>query len=70
MAHTSTQTNQLLETNNLQASRRDHKNRLTWELTDEGKKFGQYIDTGKKHSDGTSVQQIKWFLDKAKNVLQ
>ena len=33
-----------------------------WEnyLTDKGKEYGIYLDTGKKHSDGTSIQQIKW----------
>lgn len=33
-----------------------------WEnyLTDKGKEYGIYLDTGKKHSDGTPIQQIKW----------
>ena len=29
-------------------------------LTDKGKEYGIYLDTGKKHSDGTPIQQIKW----------
>lgn len=29
-------------------------------LTDLGKDFAYYVDTGKKHSNGTPVQQIKW----------
>jgi Rha family phage regulatory protein len=36
-----------------------------WELTDLGKEHGGvYVDTGKKHSNGTSVQQIKWYKNK------
>jgi len=31
-----------------------------WVLTDKGKEFGIYLDTGKKHSNGTMIQQIKW----------
>jgi len=31
-----------------------------WHLTDSGKAFGVYLDTGKNHSNGTPVQQIKW----------
>jgi hypothetical protein len=44
----------------LQTSHRDHKNRLYYELTDSGLKHGIYMDTGKKHSDGTPIRQIKW----------
>ena len=35
-------------------------NKFDWRLTDKGKEYGTYLDTGKKHSDGTPVQQIKW----------
>jgi len=31
-----------------------------WELTEKGKDYAVLVDTGKKHSDGTPVQQIKW----------
>ena len=32
-----------------------------WELTEKGKAAGGvYLDTGKKHSNGTPVRQIKW----------
>jgi len=31
-----------------------------WHLTDTGKQFGVYLDTGKTHSNGTPIQQIKW----------
>ena len=32
-----------------------------WELTEKGKKYGIYLDTGKKHSDGTPVRSIQWY---------
>ncbi len=32
-----------------------------WELTEKGKKYGIYLDTGKKHSDGTPVRNIQWY---------
>lgn len=44
----------------LQDEHRDHKNNLYYELTDLGHGFGVYLDTGKKHSNGTPVRQIKW----------
>lgn len=52
-------TNSLLATAGLQIADRSGKD-LVWKLTDAGKKFGQYQDTGKKHSNGTPVQQVKW----------
>ncbi|MEN8216750.1 MAG: hypothetical protein ABFS56_10320 [Pseudomonadota bacterium] len=45
----------------LQTSDRDHKNNIKYELTDTGLKHGVILDTGKKHSDGTPVRQIKWY---------
>lgn len=39
---------------------RDAKNRLQWALTKAGESHGVYLDTGKKHSDGTPVRQVKW----------
>lgn len=32
----------------------------TWELLDAGRPFARLFDTGKKHSTGVPVQQIKW----------
>lgn len=32
-----------------------------WEPTDKGKPYCEVLDTGKAHSDGTPVQQIKWY---------
>jgi hypothetical protein len=55
------QINPILTKLGLQTSNRDHKNRLYYELTDKGRKHGTYLDTGKKHSDGTPVRQIKWY---------
>ena len=45
----------------LQTNHRDHKNRLYYELTEDGIKQGQYQDTGKKHHSGTPVRTIKWY---------
>lgn len=43
-----------------QVARHDDKGKQYWELTETGRQFGKYLDTGKAHSDGTPVQQIKW----------
>lgn len=32
-----------------------------WLLTDKGKIYGEILDTGKKHSNGTPVKQVKWY---------
>lgn len=34
--------------------------KFEWRLTAKGKEYGSYLDTGKVHSDGTPIQQIKW----------
>ena len=35
-----------------------------WELTEKGKSLGAvYVDTGKKHGNGTPVRQLKWPSD-------
>lgn len=34
--------------------------KFEWRLTDKGKEYGVYLDTGKVHSNGTPIQQIKW----------
>jgi anti-repressor protein len=41
-----------------------------WELTDLGKKYGQYLNVGKQHSDGTPIQQVKWYKEKTLNFLK
>jgi len=53
--------NPVLEEIGLVRGYRDHKDRQCWELTTRGEQAGGvYLDTGKKHSDGTPVRQIKW----------
>ena len=52
--------NTLLESGGLQTQSRTGKDKLVWNLTDTGKKYGQYFDVGKQHSNGTPIQQIKW----------
>ena len=53
--------NGLLEEKGLVLSFRDHKNRKQYEMTEDGAKFGETLDTGKKHGDGTPIKQIKWY---------
>lgn len=53
--------NLLLEEKGLVLSFRDHKNRKQYEMTEDGAKLGEALDTGKKHGDGTPVKQIKWY---------
>ena len=53
--------NQLLKEKGFQVDHRDSKNRIVWTPTEKGLNFSTLMDTGKKHGDGTPVQQIKWF---------
>jgi len=53
--------NHILEEKGLVVSFRDHKERKRYELTEDGEKLGEAIDTAKKHSDGTPIKQIKWY---------
>ena len=32
-----------------------------WLPTEKAKSFSEVMDTGKKHSDGTPVKQLKWY---------
>jgi len=41
-----------------------------WEMTDKGAEFGSILDVGKKHSDGTPVQQIKWYKNRTVEKLR
>ncbi|MBV5310892.1 Rha family transcriptional regulator [Chromatium okenii] len=54
------ETNMVLVRCKLQTDHRDLKQRLYYELTPEGRAFGVYLDTGKTHSNGTPIRQIKW----------
>lgn len=65
--------NDLLIRAGLEARHHDHKNRPYYELTELGQVYAVVLDTGKKHSDGTPVRQIKWktsVLDVLKARLQ
>ncbi len=37
-----------------------HKINGKWEALPDGEQFAVMQDTGKKHSDGTPVRQLKW----------
>lgn len=52
--------NKALEIAGFQAAVRDHRNRVSWEVTDAGKEYCQLLDTSKSHSDGTPIMQVKW----------
>ncbi len=59
--------NKLLEKAGLQQRQGDK-----WEPTGEGLKYCRVMDTGKRHSDGTMVQQVKWserVLDRVRPLL-
>lgn len=53
--------NKLLCSCGLQKSVLYKKGKKRWELTEQGREFGKYLDSGKKHSDGTPVMSIGWF---------
>lgn len=55
--------NKAMEEAGLQTANRDHKKRLIWQVTDAGKPYCELIDTNKRSSDGTPIQQIKWCDD-------
>jgi len=48
----------LLEQRGLVISFRGHKDRKCHELTEQGEKFGQMMDTARRHTDGWPVTQI------------
>jgi len=50
--------NKLLEKAGLIRSYRDNKGRLQWDLTEEGKPYGVWKDTAKKHTSGVPVKQL------------
>ncbi len=52
--------NKLLAQVGLQRRFEYAKGKHRWELTPEGRKHGVILDTTKRHSDGTPVQQIRW----------
>lgn len=54
------QVNLLLANMKLQEKVEYRAGKFEWRLTDRGKAYGSYLDTGKTHSNGTPIQQIKW----------
>ena len=48
--------NSLLQEKGLQEKVADQ-----WIATEKGRVFSELLDTGKKHSDGTPIKQLKWF---------
>ncbi len=50
--------NKILETIGFQKKVADY-----WEVTDSGKSYAVYLDTNKRHSDGTPIRQLKWTSD-------
>ncbi len=52
--------NPLLTKSGLQTEYRDAKGKLCYEMTETGKAFGVFVDTGKNHGDGAPVRQLKW----------
>lgn len=41
-----------------------------WVVTPKGKKLCEMLDTGKKHSDGTPVKQVKWYQSVMEDIKQ
>lgn len=57
----------------LAAGNFQHKMNKKWALTEKGKQFAVLLDTGKRHSDGTMIQQLKWkenVIPELKSVLE
>lgn len=52
--------NNLLAERGLQEGRRDAKDRPYWTPTEAGQRYAVFLDTGKRHGDGTPVRQLKW----------
>ena len=53
--------NRMLRDLGYQRQERDGKGKAYWVMTETGRKSGgRMLDTGKRHSDGAPVQQLKW----------
>ena len=55
--------NKMLIERGLQTEFRDLKNRPVKEPSESGLPFAVWLDTGKQHSDGAPVRQLKWSAD-------
>lgn len=61
-------TNKRLTAAGLQIAQRNAKGDLVYTPTEAGSRYGVFLDTNKKHGDGTPVQQIKWYASTAKQL--
>ncbi len=61
--------NLLLIEKGLMESVRGSNNKLIYSISEKGIKFGEALDTAKKHSDGTPIKQIKWYLSAIDQLL-
>lgn len=52
--------NQMIAERGYQVGKRDAKGRTYWEPTEKGKPFAVFVDTGKKHSNGSPVRHLRW----------
>ena len=52
--------NQMIAERGYQIGKRDAKGRTYWEPTEKGKPFAVFVDTGKKHSNGSPVRHLRW----------
>jgi hypothetical protein len=52
--------NKILAQRGLQTSHRAAKGQQYWQPTAAGEPHAVWLDTGKRHSDGTPVRQLKW----------
>ncbi|WP_295398806.1 ORF6N domain-containing protein [uncultured Thiocystis sp.] len=50
-------TNRLLEAKGMQV----HDIKGDWTPTDKAQEHGEWLDTNKRHGDGTPIKQLKWF---------
>lgn len=67
---TAQQVNRMLAQIGLQYRNPDTTHELRWILTDEGKKYGEYVDMNKSSLEGKSLQGIAWYesvLDQLNN---
>lgn len=55
--------NKVLEDKGFQTAVKTEKGEMEWQLTEMGKEFGVAMDTGRIHSNGQPILQIKWKED-------
>lgn len=65
--------NKLLTEYGYQIKHRDHKGNPYYEQTEKSKTLSEFVDTNKKHSNGTPVKQLKWYfrvVEEIKNCMK